>query len=117
MENVIESFTQGSDSFLSKLQDFQFFLYTYSLKVHCLGASRLTREGWRFRHRLLQELDDFLEEEDCLPDGGGGHLEEDWLPDGGGGHLEEGWRPDGGGDHLEEDWQPDSDGGYLEEDS
>lgn len=42
MENAIESFTQGSDSFLSKLQDFQFFLYTYSLKVHCLGASGLS---------------------------------------------------------------------------
>ena len=76
---------------------------------------RLTREGWRFRHRLLQELDDFLEEEDCLPDGGGGHLEEDWLPDGGGGHWEEDWLPDGGGDHLEEDWQPDGGGGHLEE--
>ena len=68
---------------------------------------RLTREGLRFRHRLLQELggdgvgladdcrldegeirragdywvgsgDDFLEE-DCLHDGGGGYLEEeDW---------------------------------------
>ena len=62
---------------------------------------RLTREGLRFRHRLLQELDDFLEE-GCLPDGGGGHLEEDWLPDGGGGHLEEDWQPDGGGGHLEE---------------
>ena len=67
---------------------------------------RLTREGLRFRHRLLQKLEgdgvcladdcrldegeirragdywvgsgDVFLEEDCLPDSGGGYLEEDW---------------------------------------
>ena len=50
----------------------------------------LTREGSRFRRRLLS----------C---GGGVHLEGDWQPDGGGVHLEEDWQPDGGSGHLEED--------------
>ena len=52
----------------------------------------LTREGSRFRRRLLT-------------DGGGVHLEEDWQPDGGGVHWEEDWQHDGDGVHSEEDWQ------------
>ena len=63
----------------------------------------LTREGSRFRRRLLSY-------------GGGVHLEGGWQHDGDGVHFEEDWQHDGGGVHLEEDWQPDGGSGHLGED-
>jgi len=61
----------------------------------------LTREGSRFRRRLLSY-------------GGGVHLEGDWQPDGGGVHWED-WQHDGGGVHFEKDWQHDGGDIHLAE--
>ena len=63
------------------------------------GGRLLTREGSRFRRRLLSG-------------GGGVHLEGGWQPDGGGVHWED-WQHDGGGVHLE-DWQHDDGGVHFE---
>ena len=73
----------------------------------------LTREGSRFRRRLLSGGGGVHLEGGWQPDGGGVHWE-DWQHDGGGVHLED-WQHDGGGVHFEGDWQPDDGGVHLED--